>query len=150
MKFLNLFYFVVHFIPPGSGSGSSDRDPIRIRNTNGQLSFTCTESLVYLSCKRQYLLLCLKNVVTCCAEIGGNDFRVLWAIHSDQRPPLIAGCPEPLELMMTQSWHKVSYLLLGACIGHPSRTCSPSWCSRPGVLLLKKIPPGWLCWTQSK
>ena len=22
-------------------------------------------------------------------EIGGNDLRVLWAIHTDQRPPMI-------------------------------------------------------------
>lgn len=39
-------------------------------------------------------------------EIGGNDLRVLWAIHTDQRPPLISGCPPPLEELMTQSWHK--------------------------------------------
>lgn len=33
-------------------------------------------------------------------EIGGNDLRVLWAIHNGQRPPLIAGCPEILEDLM--------------------------------------------------
>ena len=33
-------------------------------------------------------------------EIGGNDLRVLWAIHSGQRPLPIAGCPEQLENLM--------------------------------------------------
>ena len=27
-------------------------------------------------------------------EIGGNDLRVLWAIHTDQRPPLIKVRPK--------------------------------------------------------
>ena len=39
-------------------------------------------------------------------EIGGNDLRVLWAIHQDQRPPLIANCPPPLENLMTVCWDK--------------------------------------------
>jgi len=39
-------------------------------------------------------------------EIGGNDLRVLWAIHQDQRPPLIADCPPPLEDLMTTCWSK--------------------------------------------
>ena len=30
-------------------------------------------------------------------DIGGNELRVLWAIHSGQRPPKVAGCPKPLE-----------------------------------------------------
>jgi len=47
-----------------------------------------------------------------CSEIGGNDYSVMWAIHLDKRPPLIAGCPEPLERLMTQSWHKVSALVV--------------------------------------
>ena len=40
-------------------------------------------------------------------EIGGNDLRVLWAIHQDQRPPLIADCPPPLEDLMITCWSKV-------------------------------------------
>ena len=39
-------------------------------------------------------------------EIGGNDLRVLWAIHTDQRPPMIKGCPPPLENLMTKCWNK--------------------------------------------
>jgi len=39
-------------------------------------------------------------------EIGGNDLRVLWAIHTDQRPPPIAGCPDPLHNLMAVAWHK--------------------------------------------
>ena len=39
-------------------------------------------------------------------EIGGNDLRVLWAIHTDQRPPMIKGCPPPLENLMTKCWDK--------------------------------------------
>ena len=34
------------------------------------------------------------------SEIGGNDLRVLWAIHSGKRPPPIVGCPEVLERLM--------------------------------------------------
>ena len=61
-------------------------------------------------------------------EIGGNDLRVLWAIHTDQRPPLIKvrpknnyrhkkymtilynaleqGCPPVVETLMTKCWDK--------------------------------------------
>jgi len=39
-------------------------------------------------------------------EIGGNDLRVLWAIHTDQRPPMIKGCPPCLEYLMTTCWSK--------------------------------------------
>ena len=39
-------------------------------------------------------------------EIGGNDLRVLWAIHTDQRPPMIKGCPPGLESLMTKCWDK--------------------------------------------
>jgi len=39
-------------------------------------------------------------------EIGGNDLRVLWAIHTDQRPPKIKGCPPTLETIMTSCWDK--------------------------------------------
>lgn len=41
-------------------------------------------------------------------EIGGNDLRVLWAIHTDQRPPMISGCPAPVERLMTACWAKDS------------------------------------------
>ena len=39
-------------------------------------------------------------------EIGGNDLRVLWAIHSGKRPPPIRGCPEQLEDLMERCWDK--------------------------------------------
>lgn len=41
-------------------------------------------------------------------EIRGNDLRVLWAIHSGQRPPPIQDCPEILEDLMTRCWDKDS------------------------------------------
>jgi len=39
-------------------------------------------------------------------EIGGNDLRVLWAIHSGQRPPKVSGCPQLLEDLMERCWDK--------------------------------------------
>ena len=36
-------------------------------------------------------------------EIGGSAFRIMWAVHSGTRPPLIKNCPKPLELLMTKS-----------------------------------------------
>lgn len=30
----------------------------------------------------------------------------MWAVHIGQRPPLIEGCPKPLEDLMTRCWHK--------------------------------------------
>jgi len=32
----------------------------------------------------------------------------LWAVHTGQRPPLIANCPPPLEMLMTSCWEKES------------------------------------------
>lgn len=40
-------------------------------------------------------------------EEGGSAFRIMWAVHTGQRPNLIEGCPEPIEQLMTQCWHKV-------------------------------------------
>ena len=56
-------------------------------------------------------------------EIGGNDLRVLWAIHQDQRPPLIASCPPPLEDLMTVCWDKVEQAQVADWI-FPGRGCS--------------------------
>ncbi|XP_003689810.1 LOW QUALITY PROTEIN: mitogen-activated protein kinase kinase kinase 7 [Apis florea] len=39
-------------------------------------------------------------------EIGGSAYRIMWAVHIGQRPPLIEGCPKPLEDLMTRCWHK--------------------------------------------
>lgn len=35
-------------------------------------------------------------------EIGGSAYRIMWAVHIGQRPPLIEGCPKPLEDLMTR------------------------------------------------
>lgn len=70
--------------------------------SNSEISPTCFNSLAH------WIIFAKQTFSN--AEIGGNDFRVLWAIHTDQRPPLIAGCPEPLERLMTHSWHKVGSL----------------------------------------
>ncbi|KAI8439551.1 hypothetical protein MSG28_013295 [Choristoneura fumiferana] len=40
-------------------------------------------------------------------EEGGSAFQIMWAVHTGQRPHLIEGCPEPIEQLMTQCWHKV-------------------------------------------
>ncbi|OWR51860.1 mitogen-activated protein kinase kinase kinase 7 [Danaus plexippus plexippus] len=40
-------------------------------------------------------------------EEGGSAFRIMWAVHTGQRPNLIEGCPEPIEQLMTQCWHKI-------------------------------------------
>ncbi|XP_046405324.1 mitogen-activated protein kinase kinase kinase 7-like isoform X2 [Ischnura elegans] len=40
-------------------------------------------------------------------EIGMSAFRIMWAVHTGERPPLIHNCPPPLEQLMTRCWHKV-------------------------------------------
>ncbi|XP_047525956.1 mitogen-activated protein kinase kinase kinase 7 [Pieris napi] len=40
-------------------------------------------------------------------EEGGTAYRIMWAVHTGERPNLIEGCPEPIEQLMTQCWHKV-------------------------------------------
>ncbi|KAG6794866.1 mitogen-activated protein kinase kinase kinase 7 isoform X1 [Apis mellifera caucasica] len=39
-------------------------------------------------------------------EIGGSAYRIMWAVHIGQRPPLIEDCPKPLEDLMIRCWHK--------------------------------------------
>lgn len=41
-------------------------------------------------------------------EIGGPAFRIMWAVHTGTRPPLIQGCPRPIEELMTKCWSKES------------------------------------------
>lgn len=36
----------------------------------------------------------------------GNALCVLWAIYTGKRPPLIEGCPKPLEKLMVDCWNK--------------------------------------------
>ncbi|XP_029170810.1 mitogen-activated protein kinase kinase kinase 7-like [Nylanderia fulva] len=41
-------------------------------------------------------------------DMGGvSAFRIMWAVHVGQRPPLIEGCPKPLENLMTRCWQKI-------------------------------------------
>ncbi|GIY94757.1 mitogen-activated protein kinase kinase kinase 7 [Caerostris extrusa] len=37
---------------------------------------------------------------------GATAFGILWAVHHGKRPPLISGCPKPLENLMTRCWSK--------------------------------------------
>ncbi|XP_075228054.1 mitogen-activated protein kinase kinase kinase 7-like isoform X2 [Lycorma delicatula] len=37
-------------------------------------------------------------------DIGGSAFCILWAVHSGRRPPLIEGCPKPIEKLYTRCW----------------------------------------------
>jgi mitogen-activated protein kinase kinase kinase 7 len=39
-------------------------------------------------------------------NIKGTTVAILWAVHTGQRPPLIANCPPPLENLMTGCWEK--------------------------------------------
>ncbi|CAG2176828.1 unnamed protein product, partial [Oppiella nova] len=39
-------------------------------------------------------------------EIGGPAFRIMWAVHSGQRPPLLQNCPQVIENLMTKCWAK--------------------------------------------
>ncbi|CAB3375388.1 Hypothetical predicted protein [Cloeon dipterum] len=41
-------------------------------------------------------------------NIKGATVAILWAVHTGQRPPLIANCPPPLETLMTSCWEKES------------------------------------------
>ncbi|KAG4079104.1 hypothetical protein HA402_001075 [Bradysia odoriphaga] len=31
-------------------------------------------------------------------------FSIMWSVHKGQRPPLIEGCPKPIEILMTTCW----------------------------------------------
>ncbi|XP_071631322.1 mitogen-activated protein kinase kinase kinase 7 [Temnothorax longispinosus] len=39
-------------------------------------------------------------------DIGASAYRIMWAVHVGQRPPLIEGCPKPIEDLMTRCWQK--------------------------------------------
>ncbi|XP_068081356.1 mitogen-activated protein kinase kinase kinase 7 [Anabrus simplex] len=39
-------------------------------------------------------------------DIGGSAFRIMWAVHTGERPPLIQGCPRLIENLMTRCWDK--------------------------------------------
>lgn len=41
-----------------------------------------------------------------CDGDGATAFRIMWAVHNGKRPPLIQGCPRPLEYLMTRCWAK--------------------------------------------
>lgn len=40
------------------------------------------------------------------SEVGGNALRIMWSVHQGKRPPLIDGCPKPLEELMIRCWSK--------------------------------------------
>ncbi|XP_046673530.1 mitogen-activated protein kinase kinase kinase 7-like [Homalodisca vitripennis] len=40
------------------------------------------------------------------SDIGGSAYRIMWAVHKGDRPPLIDGCPKPLEMLYTRCWDK--------------------------------------------
>lgn len=40
-------------------------------------------------------------------NIGASAYRIMWAVHVGQRPPLIEGCPKPIEDLMTSCWKKL-------------------------------------------
>ncbi|XP_055330930.1 mitogen-activated protein kinase kinase kinase 7-like [Paramacrobiotus metropolitanus] len=40
-------------------------------------------------------------------EVGGNIYRIMWAIHRGIRPPKIRGSPVILETLMTKCWSRL-------------------------------------------
>lgn len=40
-------------------------------------------------------------------NIGGSAYRIMWAVHTGQRPPLLQNCPQPIEDLMVRCWNKV-------------------------------------------
>lgn len=45
-------------------------------------------------------------------EIGGSAYRIMWAVHVGQRPPLIEGCPKPIEDLMARYLLKLTIVYL--------------------------------------
>ncbi|XP_062510377.1 mitogen-activated protein kinase kinase kinase 7-like [Corticium candelabrum] len=39
-------------------------------------------------------------------SIGGGAFRIMWAVHQGERPPLVQKMPQAIENMMTRCWDK--------------------------------------------
>ncbi|KAK6626497.1 Mitogen-activated protein kinase kinase kinase 7 [Polyplax serrata] len=39
-------------------------------------------------------------------DIAGSAFRIMWAVHTGQRPPLLHNCPKPIEDLMESCWSK--------------------------------------------
>ncbi|RZF47238.1 hypothetical protein LSTR_LSTR004947 [Laodelphax striatellus] len=37
-------------------------------------------------------------------DINGSPYCILWAVHCGKRPPLIDGCPKPIEKLYTSCW----------------------------------------------
>ncbi|CAG2053695.1 unnamed protein product [Timema podura] len=58
-------------------------------------------------------------------EIGGTAFRIMWAVHQGTRPPLIAGCPRPLERLMTRKDPTCPHTACCSC-WNKNPACRPS------------------------
>ncbi|XP_077294350.1 TGF-beta activated kinase 1 isoform X2 [Arctopsyche grandis] len=39
-------------------------------------------------------------------EADWSTYRIMWAVHTGHRPPLLENCPPPIERLMTQCWLK--------------------------------------------
>lgn len=40
------------------------------------------------------------------SDIGWSAYRIMWAVHIGERPPLMDGCPKPIENLYTRCWDK--------------------------------------------
>lgn len=40
------------------------------------------------------------------SNIAKSAYSIMWAVHLGQRPPLLKGCPKPIEDLMTSCWSK--------------------------------------------
>jgi len=79
-------------------------------------------------------------------EIGGPAFRIMWAVHSGQRPPLLRNCPKVIENLMTKCWSKdpnerppmkvveqTVEQIFGFCSEHAKEPIVPTVCNRNGI-----------------
>ena len=39
-------------------------------------------------------------------DVGGSAYRIMWAVHTGQRPALLEKCPRPLEDLIVKCWCK--------------------------------------------
>lgn len=62
-------------------------------------------------------------------EIGGSAYRIMWAVHVGQRPPLIENCPKPIEDLM------IRYLLIFIIIlRNVNKACSNNSSERVKII----------------
>lgn len=54
------------------------------------------------------------------SDIGWSAYRIMWAVHIGERPPLIDGCPKPIENLYT----RCGYSLIQSYVPLKNNICS--------------------------